>query len=191
MAHSTVVARHMLFAQLGLFAGLFVCFLLIPHFLLESNEGGVSNYGTYLKTVVPYTLGLGICGISTIRAAGTLPAATVSRYLLQWSLRILGLLYLLVLLSTYPYKLNIIFDTIHQYVGVTLVLYMLALSVWLALVFVRGTVNILLLISESVGFLLATATYFNLIHILFIAELLMSAAFGVLLVRTADMLPGV
>jgi hypothetical protein len=188
MMHSS--ARLIFSAQVSLFGFLFICFLLLPHFLLEANEGGVSNYGIHLKTIVPYTLGFGICGTLTLRAARVLPQILPRRHVLQRSLYVLGTLYVFALLSTYPYKLNATFDAIHQDIGVILALFMLALGAWLVLALARSTVNILFFTAQCAGFMLAALTYFGLIHVLFIAELLMSSAFGMLLVRSMNTLSG-
>ena len=161
-------------AQLSLFAGLIICTLLIPHFLFESNEGGISNYGTYAKTIIPYTLGFGICGLLTVRAALRIPS---ERKYLRWSLIILGGLYLLVLLSTYPYKLNSLFDGIHQLVGVALVSYSLILGAWLALKRSRHTATVLLFSVQCIGFVLAALTYFGFTNTLFISEIVGSVSF--------------
>jgi len=170
--------RLLLIAQLCLFAGLLICVLLMPHFLFEANEGGVSNYGTYAKTVVPYTLGFGGCGIITIQAALRISRKDTSRKLLLT----LGLLYLFVLLSTYPYKLDGFYHDVHELAGAALVIYTVAFGMWLSLRKTRSTPTLLLFTAQCLSFLLAALTYTRLIHILFIAEFLVSTAFGTLLI---------
>lgn len=169
--------RVLLVAQLCLFVCLLLCVLLIPHFLFESNEGGVSNYGTFVKTVIPYTLGFGICGVLTIRAAILVP-----KQRLRLLLIILGALYLFVLLSTYLYKHSVFLDDLHHGAGGLLVLYTVAFGVWLSTFKARSTVTLLLLAVQLIGFLLAVLTFIGVLHVLFIAELLESLAFGALLV---------
>lgn len=174
--------RLLLLGQLSLFICLCICVALIPHFLFEPDEGGTSNYGTYVKTIIPYTIGFGICAICSIRAAYSLPKSLPSRKILSQMLVILGILYLLALLSTYPYKLNITFGNIHKYVSTSLVVYSLATGIWLVLTKTRHRVEILLLCTQAIGFLLGALTYFGTLHTLFIAESLESVAFGALLV---------
>jgi hypothetical protein len=174
--------RLLLIAQLCLFACLLLCVLLIPHFLFESNEGGVSNYGTYAKTIIPYTLGFGVCGLLTLRAAVLYPGGNTVRRMLI----ILGILYLLVLCSTYPYKLDTLYDNLHQAVGTALVLYTVLLGAWLLVFKAHSVVTLMLFTAQLIGFLLAVCTFFGLIHVLFIAELLESTAFGALLVTVME-----
>ena len=182
----SATVRLLLLAQLSLFIFLAICFVLIPHFLLEPNEGGVSNYGTYAKTVVPYTLGFGLCGVLTILASRSLPRMIARRRTLRWVFLVLGVLYLVVLLSTYPYRLNHMFDVIHIYLGTALVLYSTALSIWLTFALLRSRVTFVLLACELVGFILSVLTFLGHLHVLFVAEILTSAAFGTLLVRSTS-----
>lgn len=169
-------ARLLFVSQLCLSIGLFVCVLLMPHFLFESNEGGVSNYGTYTKTVIPYTFGFGICGILTLRVARISTNRMMHRLL--W---ILGLLYLFVLISTYPYKLDATYDNIHHAAGASLLIYSLGFGMWLSLFRARSIATIALFTAQLIGFLMAILTSLGVLHVLFIAELLSSLAFGVLL----------
>lgn len=178
------VVRQLLYGQLALFIGLFLCLLLIPHFLFETNEGGISNYGTIAKTIVPFTLAFGFCGFCTIVAAASLPR-TISRYkTLHGALLVLGVCYFLVLSSTYPYKLNRFFDALHVYAGLALIIWEMAFGSWLVWVLPRNRVLIALFTAQWVGFLLAVLTYIGLLHTLFVAQCLMSVAFGLLLVRS-------
>lgn len=174
--------RLILLAQLCLFVCVVICVLLIPHFLFESNEGGVSNYGTYAKTIIPYTLGFGICGLLTIRAA----VVSAGTHTVRRLLFILGILYLLVLCSTYPYKHNTLYSNLHHTAGAALVLYTVAYGAWLLVCKPRSVVPLALFTAQLIGFLLAVLTYVSIVHVLFIAELLESTAFGALLVVTTN-----
>lgn len=175
--------RFLVYAQLALFAGLAICLILLPHFLFESNEGGISNFGTYARTIVPFTLGFGVCGSLTIWAAAILPRSTPSYRDVRSALQILGLLYFFVLCSTYLYKVNHTLDTLHVYASVALVIWNMVFGTWLALFVVRDRINVALLCIQYVAFTLAVLTYIGTLHTLFIAECGLSAAFGVLLVR--------
>lgn len=181
-------ARLLLVAQLSLFMGLFICVLLIPHYLFEVDEGGVSNYGTVAKTIIPYTVGFSACGIITIWAAYSLPRTTTSAKQLRPLLTVLGLLYIFVLLSTYPYKLSTLYNYLHQVAGAAIMLYSVGLGAWLSLFKTRSNTVLLLFAAQLIGFALAVLTHFRVIHILFIAELLESLAFGVLLVSSVGVL---
>lgn len=181
-------ARLLAYAQLALLLGLAICLILLPHFLFESNEGGISNFGTYAKTIVPFTLGFGACGLLTIWATFSLPRNAKSYKDVRSALLILGVLYLFVLGSTYAYKVNHILDMVHVYASIALVIWNMVFGTWLSLFVVRDSINITLICIQFVAFTLAVLTYVGTVHTLFIAEVLLSAAFGVLLVRSIHML---
>ena len=172
-------ARYVLLGQLSLFFFLFICFLIIPHFLLKPNEGGVSNYGLYAKTVVPYTLAFGLAGILNLQAARFISGKPLRR-----TVMVVGFLLLAALLSTYPYKVNRALNDIHIYVGIILLTTEMIAGIWFGCFLARNATNIILLLILLIGFLFASLTFFGVIHILFVAELLTSLAFGVLQWRT-------
>jgi hypothetical protein len=176
--------KYLLVGQISLFLFLFICFLLTPHFLLESNEGGVSNYGLYARTVVPYTLAFGICGLSTLQSVRFIPRGVAAFKFLKSALSWLGIIYLLVLFSTYPYKVNDIFNHIHIYIAAILFVSQIILSLWFVMIFARTLINLVILAIQFLSFILATLNFFGYVHLLFAVELLSSLAFGILLVRT-------
>jgi len=175
--------RYLLLGQVSLFGFTLLCVLLIPHFLLERNEGGVSNYGLYAKTVVPYTLAFGLCGLLTLWSARFIAKENKA---FKTALASLGILLIAALLSTYPYKINDTFNTIHVDIGIALAFLELGLGAWFALFLARDIKNIVLFAIQLIGFILGILTHFGAIHILFVTELLTSLAFGIILVRTAS-----
>lgn len=176
--------RHLFYGQLALFVGLLICLLLVPHFLFEKNEGGISNYGTITETILPFSLGFGLCGLFTMAATAALPRTLAVYKQLHGALLVLGVCYFLVLFSTYPYKVNGFLDNLHVYAGVALVIWDMCFGGWLIFVLTRDRLDRALFAAQSIGFVLAALTYTGLLHTLFIAESLVSAAFGVLLVRS-------
>jgi len=186
MRHKSAV--YALLGQLSLFGFLLVCMLLKPHFLFESNEGGISNYGLYAETVIPYTLAFGLGGLLTMRAALALPEGTDHYKALKIALGVLGLLLIVAMFSTYPYKLNTVFNDTHKYASVFLTFSEVTLGVWFAGFLARNIKSLMILSVELLGFLMGVLTYYGLIHILFIAEIVTGMAFGLLLVRTVAQL---
>jgi hypothetical protein len=182
---SPKVFRFALLGQLALFVFRLFCFLLIPHFLLQPDEGGVSNYGLYEKTVVPYSLAFGLVSICTTISALNLPKEQRS---LRTSLFYLSGLYLLVLLTTYPYKLNDTLNSIHSDSGALLFISMSVLGIWLATVVARHLVTTVLCIFELMAFGLAVLNYYGYLHVLFIAEGLTGSLFGLLLIQCLSIL---
>jgi hypothetical protein len=177
-------ARYVRASQYSLFGFLLICFALKPHFLLEPNEGGVSNYGLYAATVIPYTLALGLCGLLVLGSIRFMPKSVEHYLSIRRCLALLGSLLILELFSTYPYKINGTFTAIHIYVGVVLFVAEIIIGSWFALRLAKNTASMLLLAAQLGGFALAGLTFFGALHILFIAQLIASLAFGTLLVRT-------
>jgi hypothetical protein len=175
------VTRNVLLGQISLFVFLFICFLIIPHFLFEPNEGGVSNYGTYAKTVIPYTLAFGLSGISLL-----LSAKIISNSLIRYSLYALGSLFIAVLVSTYCYKANSALNNIHDYLSAALLIAELIVGTWFGLFISRNPINIGALSLQYVGFFLGVLNYVGINHKLFIAEVIASLGFSILLIKTVD-----
>lgn len=177
--------RLLILAQLILWAFLFICFLLIPHYLLERNEGGLSNYGVYARTIVPYTLAFGLCGLLSLQAARVLSPKIERRRELRWMLAGFGWLCLFVLESTYLYQVNGVLDDIHIVAGIVLFVFETAAALWLGWVYPRDWLQDFWLVVQLFGFILSVLTFAGHLHILFIAEIMTGLGFGVLLAQTA------
>ncbi len=158
---------------------------MVPHVLLASDEGGVSNYGVYGKTVVPFTIALVACGVFILMAAQIAPRTPTLLERFRCALQILGLLFLLLLTTTYPYKLNSTLKDVHVGVGSILFLFEMAMGIWMTVVLQSDWITVQLLLLQSIGFLLALSTLIGVLHILFLSQIIASLAFGVLLVRMA------
>ncbi len=168
-----------------MFLFLGICVAIVPHVLLAHDEGGVSNYGVYGKTVAPYTIAFVVCGVFTLMAAHLAPRTPAVLRRFRVALHILGLLFLVLLITTYPYKLNSTLKNIHVGVGIILFCFEMAMGIWMTFVLQRDRVALLLLLLQAIGFLLAFVTLIGALHILFISQILASVAFGILLVRVA------
>lgn len=174
-------ARYVLASQLSLYAYLLICFLLLPKFLLQSNEGGVSNYGVHALTVVPYSLAFWLSGLLLLAAGYSVnrrPAARTLRRVLL----LLGVLTLLVLLTTYPYKLNRVFDDLHIWAAVLLFVTEMLVGIWLVGQQRRSFLALALFTVQLAGFVLSGLTLFGYLHILFLAQLINNVSFSALLV---------
>lgn len=168
-----------------MFLFLGICVAIVPHVLLARDEGGVSNYGVYGKTVAPFTIAFIVCGVFILMAAHIAPRSPTVLERFRGALHILGLLFLLLLITTYPYKLNPTLKDIHVGVGSILFCFEMAMGIWMTFVFQRDWITLPLLLLQSIGFLLAFVTVIGVLHILFISQMLASLAFGILLLRIA------
>lgn len=169
------VVYPLLVGQLSLAVELIVCFILRPQFL--QSEGGFSNYGVVAVTIPFFT------GAFLTAAIGTYVAARRVRQnsMLKWSLYILAILFLSVLISTYPYKLNALYDLVHKLMAIVFSVWQLFFAIWLTIK-VHDAVSLMCFGIQVVATIMAGITLLGFVHLLFVSELLASASFGVLLV---------
>jgi hypothetical protein len=162
-----------------------VCVVLHPGFVVKRNEGGLSDYGVHLKTVIPYTLALGLLGTYSLRAA-VLYSKNDRR-----SRRLRSLIFsycsvvLLVLLSTYVYTLNKGLKDFHYALGTLLIVVVFVGSLWMYRLWpASATVRVFLFV-QLAGDVLNIMTAFGKLHVLFVAELVSNVGFALILGRTA------
>lgn len=168
----------------GLFIA--VCVVLHPGFVLKWNEGGMSDYGVHLKTVVPYTLALGLVGGFSWGAATCLDDERHETRRLRRILVVYGCLVAGVLLSTYTYTLNTTLRDVHMTFGSALTVFAAAASWWMYGLARGQVIDAFFLVVQLAGDVLALVTIVGALHVLFAAEVLAYAGFGPLLVRTAQ-----
>ncbi len=174
-------ARSVLLAQISLFAAAAICYALVPQYL--GKGGGASNYGVHRETIAFYSLGLIGCGLCLAMAARSLLSATPTATALARALRTLAILFILVLLSTYPYKLSATLDLLHMAVTILLFVYEISLGIWLVSRLSRNIPSSLLLAGQLTGSLFALLSLLGKVHLLFPAEAVAALFFGGLLVR--------
>ncbi len=156
--------------------------VLKPAFVVRWNEVGLSNYGVHLETAVPYTLALGLGGGFTVASARSLPALDRTRRRLRSVLVTYGALLVMILASTYGYRLNPTLKAVHVTVNVVTVLFLSGTSSWLvAQLPSRSSAG--WLVVQVIGLVLAVVDFANLLHVLLVAQLLIGIGFGVLMVR--------
>ncbi len=182
----SVTTRLVVWSQLSFFAFLGVCIGLMPRYLLSSDQGGISNYGIHAATVVPYTLALLVSGVLLLVAARTAPAAPRSARVLRAGMCAVGVLSVLVLASTYAYKVNTALHTAHVAVASVAVVVEIVLGAWIAATIRRRPrVTALACCALVAGGALAALTLASVLHLLFVSQLLTSASFAVLLIAAA------
>ena len=168
--------------QWGLLILLSLAVSLHPEFVARWNEVGLSNYGVHLRTIVPYTLALGLGGGSAVASARSMDASDRTTRRLRFVLGVYGTLVLLILASTYGYRVSPSLRLAHIAINVVTALFLTGASPWL---FARVPLqsNAFWLAAEMTGFVLAVVDFVNLLHVLFLAQLLIGVGFGVLMVR--------
>lgn len=179
-------AKYILFSQILLALTIVVCTILMPQFLFSTDQGGVSNYGVQSNTLWVFTLGFIGCGSLIVAGAATLPQKTYHRASLRGALLVVGILTLLVALTTYTYKINNFFDLLHVYSAVALFIAQVPITFWFYMLSKNKKRDTKLLAIFILGFALSVLTFFGLIHVLFIAEVLTIFSFGALMVFITD-----
>ncbi|MEO6761490.1 MAG: hypothetical protein ABI220_03900 [Candidatus Saccharimonadales bacterium] len=180
--------KYLLISQLSFWGLLVLCAALIPRYFTSNDEGGVSNYGVTLETVVPYTLAFLSASWLVMRAARILPVTTPTLKWLRIVLYIFSGLLLLVLVSTFPYKINSTLSQLHASTATVFIGFEAVTAIWLGLFAARDKWNMLLLIAFMVGLGLAIATLNNWLHLLFVSQFVTSVLFGGILLNSTKLL---
>ena len=184
----TRAARYTLYGQLLFLGGLTVCAILMPQFLFSADQGGMSNYGTYAKTVIPFSVAFLGLAAGAIAAARTLPEKTTARKTLYLILMSIGLLMILATVTTYPYRLNNTLRIVHIVASQALFFAEIPAALWFWLGPARGKTNHVLFGIYLVGLVLAGLTTFGSLHVLFVAESLAGIGLGFLMVHSTHKL---
>lgn len=164
-----------------------VCAFIIPSYFLSSDQGGVSNYGTSDRTAWWFTGGFAAAAVGALAAAGALPSSARNRGTLRLFLVLLGILYAVVLGTTFSYKLSDSNREWHQLASLALFAVMLAAATWARFVTSDKAVRlafILLLLGLAAGVLTLT----GVLHILFIVQIFCGLVFAYLFARTIGVL---
>lgn len=190
LARGGSASGYLLYSQLALLAALVICVPVLPRFLFSTNMGGVSNYGIHAETVIPYSLGILVASWLLARGSVALGRTTGQARALVTICRLTSLMYLVNLVTTYPYKVSHFWGLVHSTAAVALAATELSGTVVLATVVLRDALGYALLALESAGFGALAMTYFGQWHVLFVAEVTTGAAFGAILVRAAGRYDG-
>ena len=171
--------RYALLSQILLFAGSLVAVVLRPEFFFSLDQGGVSNYGVIPLTILPYTVALLGCGYYMMRSALSLPADNADLRDGRRVIFVVGVFYILMLLSTYPYQQSLVLTYVHQIISIMLVLIILLAGVWIYQQLLRMKAAqqrdiVVLLIGVVLGFL----TVIDAVRVLFTAQIIVAIGFG-------------
>jgi hypothetical protein len=117
--------RYIVYSQLSLLLGLLVCIFIKPKGL--SANAGISYYGTFLRTVFPYTVG--ILGGSYYCYRFTQTLHNKSLAFLRNSMIAISILSIGIVIT--PYSINSILDWAHTTFGTIIFVLELILSAWI------------------------------------------------------------
>jgi hypothetical protein len=161
-----------------------VCIAIHPGFVLKANEGGLSDYGVHVKTVVPYTLSLALLVAFSLRAAYLVPDGDRRSRRLRLLLLTYCSVLTLIMLSTYVYTLDGVLKDVHYGLGAVLVVVVTTGSLWLYRLWPPTPIVSLFLVVQLAGDVLNLLTTFGGLHVLFAAEILSNIGFALILIRS-------
>lgn len=156
-----------------------LCVLIQPSVVFTSRQGGVSNYGTTIPTLFVFSAGVWVCAVLLLIAAARIKSRSLRRLL-----KILATWYILLAVSTYPYKLNQVFENIHIAVAFGLAFYQLGLIVWLAGLNKFDRFSRLCLGVTVISLFIGVLTIFQIVDQLFTSQIVSAIGFGALLVHS-------
>ncbi|MGH3733102.1 MAG: hypothetical protein ACRDVC_06985 [Acidimicrobiales bacterium] len=162
-----------------------VCVAIHPGFVLKWNEGGMSDYGSHIKTVLPYTVAL--LGLAEFSRR----AAALYRQNDRTTRRLRGVLYaysaivIIMLVSTYVYTLDLALRDLHFGLGTALILFEVASSFWMFRLFRRFVWDGIFLAMQLAGSALCLVTILGALHLLFFGEALTGVGFAGLLIHVS------
>lgn len=171
-------------AQVVFAAGLGTCVAIAPSYVLGANQGGVSNYGSDRRTVVPFAMSFGGNAALMAAAAAVVPDGMDAATWLRAGLSLLALLLIALLVSAWVYKRSELLRKLHFAVGIALLAYESVLSLWL-LVFVASTwAGWLLWAAMLAADALCILAITRVVEKLFIGQVVANLAFGAVLLTT-------
>lgn len=174
----TAMRKCLFLSQVSLFSLLLICTLIIPS--VTERNGGASNFGDHLSTIVFYVLGFTLCILFLGMAAIKLLAMDHSLRVKAGLLLLIALLDFLVLVSTFPRHLGTAYYEVHDYLGVALYAYEFVLSVWFILrqPYLR---RITIFAVQSGGSLIGLLSSLKVIQLLYLGQIIGAIGFGLLL----------
>lgn len=171
--------KNLLLSQVALFSGLLICLLIMPSVAVKN--GGVSNFGNHLSTIVPYVLAFLLNSFYMYMASRSILKINSKLVNIAWSLVVLSLFTLLVLISTFPRHLSFTYSDIHDDLGIALYSFEFLVSLWI--IFKHSTKgSISLLFMQVIGSMIGLLSIMKIIHFLFVGQLVGALGFGLLLV---------
>lgn len=176
--------RYIIFGQICFYIGLTVAILLKPDGLATNN--GISYYGIYERTFVPYALGLLGCAFFIWLAATRIRQQKFK--IVSYALIVQSILVLVIIVT--PYSVSNTLDYSHTAAGSALFSLQLLLSFWLVTK-LKWQIWSVALVAVELAAGIACALYLKPTHgFLIQCQILFQVAFGLLLtLGLAKLLP--
>lgn len=169
----------LLLSQICLAITIAFCVLLAPGIVFELPQGGLSNFGTFQVTAPIFSVGILLSvGLMTVASRRMSSAALVA------IVRFYAAGLVVLLLSTYPYKINTVFKNLHIGVGFILAFYQLSTAFVLAKINGSDFVTITGLLFMATAIITGVLTSLEVVGLLFAAQISSSVGYAILLVHS-------
>lgn len=168
------------YLQMGLisfFVLLIICIAIRPAGLIANS--GISYYGVYGNTLLPYSLGFLLVSVATWRSAAMIQPETKIEKYVRRALQVFTILFLGLLLTPHT-----VLPGEHVFFGSTLFSLQLILGILLLFAIKRDWINALLLVIAFLGGV-ASLIYLNTSHgYMILSQVIFQVAVWMLFVRT-------
>jgi len=170
---------YLIISQLSIFILLSICSLIIPS--VARTNGGVSNFGNYSSTVGLYSLGFSLCVLFLWLAADNILSKDLNFKKVAYAIFLIGFLYLMVLVSTFPRHLSFAYSRVHDYLGIALFVIEFLMSLW---IIIKKHTNRSLGVFglEIIGMLIGLLTILKFVHLLYVGQTVGTIGFGLLMI---------
>ncbi len=175
-------ARYAVYAQACLYIGLIFCIVIRPKGL--TINGGISYYGIYLETIIPYVFALLGASFFCIKAAGQCVESDLKP--MKYSLTIVGILVIGVMVT--PDSISVFMDDAHQAFGIALFVLQLLLSSWLIMQLRRAALTVVFTTVELAGGIASFIWLYPSHGYLLESQVVFQAGFGALLIYASNRL---
>lgn len=156
---------------------IFICLILIPRYFTEADQGGISNYGTEPTTSPFFIFGFLSAALGVAYAAFYTKVSRSQKI----NLTVLAAMYLLVMVSTFAYRVDGSQESRHQLAALMLIIVM-TVYFMLSRSSIAGSVaSKAASLLYIVGLILGLLTSVNITTQLLSAQILTGVSFGYLL----------
>lgn len=173
------IKKYLVYSQVSLLFLLGVCTVIIPS--VAKKEGGVSNFGNHISTVVIYIMAFLLDATFLYLAASKIQKYNKKLIYISRGIMVLCGLLIAVLVSTFPRHFNYTFSAIHDYIAIILYSYQLLITLWIIKKKFSSLVFTFLII-QFVGSAISLLSILKVVDLLYVGQIVGSLGFALVLI---------
>ncbi len=173
------VKKYLIFSQASLLILLGVCTLIIPS--VAEKEGGVSNFGNHISTVLLYSLSFVLEASLIYLAAIKIQKIDKKLAYIAKGLIVLSVLLLVLLISTFPRHISYTFSAIHDYIAIVLYSYQFLIGLWIITKKYNSKLLVFIII-QMIGSAISLLSILKYIDFLYVGQIVGSVGFSLVLI---------